>query len=428
MSTPPSRSALGRFLTLTGTAARIAGGTVGQRLLRGREGIDWQPVGALLGEVLGEMKGPVLKLGQMAAQWQDLLPEPIVQALTRLQNQVPALPFAELEAHLCRLYDGDLQRHFRHIEPQPCAAASLGQVHRAVARDGRPLMLKVQYPGMAEICRADLAQLRRLLPLGRLLRAPAGQLDGVYRELARSIEAELDYALELERLKVYRRHFAAWPGLRLPEPCEALCRPGVLALGEVAGLPLSGIDRASVAVRQRVAQTLVDWLVAQAFELGLLHADPHAGNFAYTEAGELVVYDFGCVQRLAPDVLQAYVDAYRALQAGSVERLERAFQALGTRQPASAPPWPLYRRLQALLHPVLQPGQPWDFAATRLHRQLLDLSPEVLGMLGSLQPSPTTLLVNRTLEGHYWNLARLGVPVALADALESGLRSAPPAG
>lgn len=420
---PPASSPLGRFLTLTGTAARIAGGVFGQRMLRGSAAIDWQPVGDLLGEVLGEMKGPVLKLGQMASQWQDLLPEPVRQALVGLQSQVPALPFAELEGHLRHLYDGDLDRHFRSIDPEPFAAASLGQVHRALTVDGRPLILKVQYPGIARICRADLAQLRRLLPLGRLLGVPGEQLEAVHRELTRSIEAELDYALELQRLKLYRRHFAAWPGLRLPAPHESLCRPGVLALDEEPGLPLASVEQAAPQVREQVATTLAAWLIAQVFELGLLHADPHPGNFAYTSRGELVVYDFGCVQPLSVGLLHGYVEGFRALQRGSVEQLEQAFQTLGTRRPSSAPPWALYRQLRNLIGPLLQPGGVWDFAAEPLHEQLMAAQPAVLELLGSLQPSPSTLLVNRTLEGHYWNLLRLGVPLALADRLDEAIGS-----
>ncbi|MNZ63724.1 putative protein kinase UbiB [compost metagenome] len=417
----PSRSPLGRFLVLSGMAVRIAGGVLGQRVLHGRAGIDWQPVGELLGEVLGSLKGPVLKLGQMGAQWQGILPEPILQALGRLQNQVPALPYAELYSHLRQCYGGDPGEVFRHIEPQPFAAASLAQVHRAVTADGQPVILKVQYPGMAEICRADLQQLRRLLPLGRLFKAPAAQLEALYWELSRSIAAELDYSLELQRLLEYRRHFVDWPGLRLPTPREDLCRPGILVLSEESGLPMSGVRQASPEVRRRLADTLIDWLLAQAFDMKLLHADPHAGNFAYTPAGELVVYDFGCILPLSPALLQAYIDTCQALQQGSVERLEHAFQGLGTRQPQSAPPWGLYRQLIQLLQPRLQPGSHWDFATSQLHQQALQLSPEVMGMLGSLQPSAATVMVNRTLEGHYWSLLRLGVPVALVDRLEEAL-------
>lgn len=416
-SSPPSVSALGRFFKLAGTATRIGGGLLGQSLRPGR-GIDWQPVGDQLSAVLGEMKGPVLKLGQMASQWQAVLPAPVAEAFGTLQNRVPALPFEALRVHLQQVYGDDLGKVFLSIDEQPFAAASLGQVHRAQARDGRALVLKVQYPGIAEICAADLRQLRRLLPLGRLFRAPAEQLEGMYRELAAIIEAELDYPAEMRRLQHFRQHFADWPDLRLPQPQEDLCRPGVLALSEEPGLPFAEVGQASSQVRERLALTLVRWLSAQAFELGVLHADPHPGNFAYTAAGELVVYDFGCVQTLSAPLLGAYVQTFRALQARDGEHMERAFQALGTRQPDSTTPYGLYRQLHGLLGPLLQPGANWDFGSTPVHEQLQRLLPDVLGALGSLQPSPATLLINRTLEGHYWNLSRLGIALPLADLLQ----------
>ena len=418
---PPSASALGRFLTLAGTATRIGSSAQGQSLRPGRSRVDWQSVGDLLTDVLGEMKGPVLKLGQMASQWQGVLPEPVALALASLQNRVPALPFSALREHLQQVYGADLGQFFQQIDEQPFAAASLGQVHRAIAADGRALVLKVQYPGIAEICQADLRQLRRLLPLGRLFRAPAEQLEGLYQELAMVIEVELDYPAEMRRLQDFCAHFADWPGLRLPQPQENLCRAGVLALSEEAGLPFAEVSQASAEVRERLALTLVRWLSAQAFELGLLHADPHPGNFAYTAAGELVVYDFGCVQALSEPLLAAYVQTYKALQARDGEQLEKAFQALGTRQPQSTTPYGLYRQLHGLLGPLLQPGVHWDFAATPLHEQVQRLLPDVLGALGSLQPAPATLLVNRTLEGHYWNLSRLGVALPVADLLQMQL-------
>lgn len=417
----PSRSAFGRFLTLAGMTARIAGGVAGQRILKGRSGIDWQPIGDLLGEVLGNMKGPVLKLGQMSSQWQGILPEPILQALQRLQNQVPALPFDHLQQHLRACYGSNLSDYFRHIDEEPFAAASLAQVHRAITVDGQPVILKVQYPGMAAICKADLQQLRRLLPLARLLKVPSAQLEAVYQELERSITTELDYVLELHHLQRFHQHFADWPNLRMPIPREDLCRPGILVLSEVQGLPMAQVHEASAIVRQRLANTLLSWLTEQAFELKLLHADPHAGNFAYTPEGALVIYDFGCIQPLTMQTLSAYTSTYRALQQGRPEALEQAFQHMGSRQPASAPPWELYRRLITLLQPVLQPDAQWDFATSLLHQEAIALSSQVTSMLSSLQPSPSVLMLNRTLEGHYWNFLRLGVPIPLADRLEQAL-------
>ncbi len=425
---PPSTSSLRRFLTLGSTAMRIGGGVLGQRLLRRQSAVDWQPVGDLLAQVLGDMKGPVLKLGQMASQWRGVLPEPVTEALTRLQNRVPALPYADLQAHLRRVYGADPAQFFRHIEEQPFAAASLGQVHRAVALDGKPLVLKVQYPHIAEICAADLRQIRRLLPLGRLLGVPPVQLETLYQELASTIARELDYTQELRCLQRHCAHFASWADVRIPVPRVDLCREGVLVLAEEPGIPFSQVQEAAPDLRQRLGVTLVRWLTSQAFELGEMHADPHPGNFAYTPEGQLVVYDLGCTARLGAPVLASYVQAYRALQSGNAEALERAFQSLGARQDRSAVPWPLYRQLYSILGPFLQPASQWDFAAGQLHQQAQQLIPQIVGALDSLQPAPATLLVNRTLEGHYWNLNRLAVSLPLANLLEPSLSSFEAAG
>lgn len=413
----PSASALGRFLNLGGTGARIAGNLLVQRITPGRARIDWAPVGALLGDTLGQMKGPVLKLGQQASQWQDVLPAPISAALARLQNQVPSLPFASLEAHLQRLYDGQLHEVFEFIERQPSAAASLGQVHRARDRQGRTLIMKVQYPGIRAICDADLRQLRRLMPLGRLFGTPSARLESVYRELQRSIDQELDYEAERNNLERFRQHFAGWPGVHIPFAATELCRPGVLVMEDVQGRPMNDVELAPAEVRQRLAESLCEWLAEQAFGLGLLHADPHPGNLAWTEEGALVVYDFGSVVPLRPQLLAAYVQVFDALRGPSSEALEPAFQALGGRQPGSAPPLGLYKRIHQLLHPLLQPGAQWDFRGVSLHQQLVELFPLLMSALGSLQPASGTLLVNRTLEGHYWNLYRLGACLPVADRL-----------
>ena len=417
-SRPSGVSALGRFLRLGRTGARIAGNLMLQGLTPGKAAIDWQPVGDLLADVLGQMKGPVLKLGQQASQWQGVLPEPIREALTRLQNRVPALPFSALEEHLQHLYEGELHQLFRRIETQPCAAASLGQVHRARDARGRALVLKIQYPGIREICVADLRQLRRLLPLGRVFRAPAEQLEALYDELHGSIHAELDYQAERISLQRFCNHFEGWPGLRLPQPVPELCRPGVLVLHEVPGHSMAEVSRAPTAMHERLALSLCDWLGEQVFGLGLLHADPHPGNLAWTDTGELVVYDFGAVYPLEPGLLDAYVQLFAALRGPHSDALEPAFQALGGRQADSPAPHALYARIHGLLHPLLQPGEIWDFRRAALHQQLMELLPPLMTALSSLQPAPGTLLVNRTLEGHYWNLYRLGARLPVADLLE----------
>ncbi|OHC16354.1 MAG: ABC transporter, partial [Pseudomonadales bacterium RIFCSPHIGHO2_01_FULL_64_12] len=296
-------------------------------------------------------------------------------------------------------------------------AASLGQVHRARDRQGRALIMKVQYPGIRAICDADLRQLRRLMPLGRLFGTPPARLDAVYIELQRAIAEELDYEAERANLEAFREHFSNWPGIRIPFAAGELCRPGVLVLEDLPGRSMAEVEQAPAEVRQRLAETLCEWLAEQAFGLQRLHTDPHPGNLAWTESGELVVYDFGSVLRLEPRLLAGYVQIFEALRGTSSEALEPGFQALGGRQPGSTPPHGLYRRIHLMLHPLLQPGAQWDFREAALHQRLSELFPLMMSALGSLQPASGTLLINRTLEGHYWNLYRLGACLPIADLL-----------
>jgi predicted unusual protein kinase regulating ubiquinone biosynthesis (AarF/ABC1/UbiB family) len=334
-SRPSGVSALGRFLRLGSTGARIAGNLMLQGLTPGKAAIDWQPVGDLLADVLGQMKGPVLKLGQQASQWQGVLPEPIREALTRLQNRVPALPFSALEEHLQHLYEGELHQLFRRIETQPCAAASLGQVHRARDARGRALVLKIQYPGIRDICVADLRQLRRLLPLGRVFRAPAEQLEALYDELHGSIHAELDYQAERISLQRFCNHFEGWPGLRLPQPVPELCRPGVLVLHEVPGHSMAEVSRAPTAMHERLALSLCDWLGEQVFGLGLLHADPHPGNLLVDAKGRIVLLDFGMVIDVSVPVRKALFDTIIAAIRRDADATTDGFFALGMVAPGT---------------------------------------------------------------------------------------------
>jgi len=173
------------------------------------------------------------------------------------------------------------------------------QVHRARDRQGGALILKIQYPGIRSICDADLRQLRRLMPLGRLFGTPPARLEAVYAELQRAIDEELDYDRERCHLEAFGRHFESWPDVRMPFAVAELCRPGVLALEELPGRSFADVEQAPAELRQRLAETLCRWLAEQAFGLRRLHTDPHPGNLAWREAGELLVYAACCVSSRA---------------------------------------------------------------------------------------------------------------------------------
>ncbi|RAH37008.1 AarF/ABC1/UbiB kinase family protein [Halomonas sp. SL1] len=392
----------GRTRRLLGLGTRTGGA-----LLRTRLGgqADWRALGEALFEGLSELKGPAMKLAQVMSQWDDLLPPELADELARLQRQATPMPWESIQGTLEAQY-GDLEAVFAEVETAPFASASMGQVHRAVTRDGETVVLKVQYPGLAEVLEGDLAQLRRLMRLGRWFKVPQARLDALFEELAAGLRDELDYRAEAEHLAGYRARYAHLDSLVIPEPLTDLCGPHVLAMRHVAGTPLRELEDADDAVRQRVATTLADWLTEELFTFGELHADPHAGNFAADDEGRLVIYDFGAVIPVPRERLPAMMRLLEATLAADPMAMDAAMLELGGRQGEGAP-LALYREAAEAVGPLFAPGIQ-DFGDVRVHRRLRELSPRVWAAMDRLQPPADTLLLSRTLNGHYWNLVRLG--------------------
>ncbi|MAX33203.1 MAG: ABC-1 protein, partial [Halomonadaceae bacterium] len=170
----------GRTRRLLGLGARTGGAMLKTRL--GGEA-DWRSLGEALFEGLSELKGPAMKLAQVMSQWDDLLPPELANELARLQRQAEPMSWEKIRTTLEAEY-GDLEVHFTKIEERPFASASMGQVHRATTLDGETLVLKVQYPGLEEVLESDLAQVRRMMRLGRWFKVPQARLDALFEELA----------------------------------------------------------------------------------------------------------------------------------------------------------------------------------------------------------------------------------------------------
>ncbi|WP_163576520.1 ABC1 kinase family protein [Halomonas faecis] len=392
----------GRTRRLLGLGARTGGALVRTRL--GGEA-DWRTLGEALFEGLSELKGPAMKLAQIMAQWDDLLPADLADELSRLQRQAEPMPWSGIRRTLVEAY-GDLDARFREIEERPFASASMGQVHRAVTRDGETLVLKVQYPGLAEVLESDLVQVRRLMRLGRWFKVPQARLDALFEELATSLRGELDYRAEAQALARYRQRYAHFENLVIPEPLLEYCTERVLAMRYVAGTPLRELETADDALRQRLAATLADWLTEELFTHGELHADPHAGNFAADDRGRLVIYDLGAVIAVPEARLVAMLHLLETTLDGDPMAMDSALLRLGGRQGQGAP-LALYREAADAVAPLFAPGEQ-DFGDVRVHRRLRELSPKVWAAMDRLQPPADTLLLSRTLNGHYWNLVRLG--------------------
>ncbi len=282
------RAALGFGKRVTGIASEVISAEVQQRTAEH------------LFKVLGQLKGGAMKLGQAMSVFEAALPEEIAgpyrEALTKLQEAAPPLPAASVHRVLAAELGPRWRQRFRALDDTPAAAASIGQVHRAVWKDGREVAVKVQYPGAGEALIADLGQLSRLASLFRVVQ-PGLDVKPLVSELRTRITEELDYELEAAAQKGFAKAYAGDDEILVPRVVAAA--PKVLVTEWIDGTPLSRvIASGSSAERDLAGLRLATLHFSAPTRAGLLHADPHPGNFRLLPDGRLGVLDFGAVARL----------------------------------------------------------------------------------------------------------------------------------
>lgn len=375
--------------------------------------------GAHLAETLGELKGAVMKLGQIASQAASILPAEIAEPLRRLQKDAPPMPFAVIRKQIDRDLGKSVAKQFKQIDHKPYAAASIGQVHRAVLQDGREVVIKVQYPGVAESCDTDLGQLKLALRMARLVKVDKAVLDDLFEEIRARLHEELDYEQEVRNMELFRAFFMDEPRIVIPAAVPELCSKHVLTMILERGDHLDEAGNAyEPELRHEIAHRLFDFMCRSVFDLQAVHADPNPGNFACRRDGSLVVYDFGCIKRLEPDSVVAYRGTVRAALSQDWPGVEQGLMGLGVRVPGSPPvPADFYQSWQdILLRPFLGTA-PYDFAASTMHQVVIARGPEVLKRLGQFQPPVKTAYLDRMVAGHYWTMMQLRACVAFGPRL-----------
>ncbi|MGH8889141.1 MAG: ABC1 kinase family protein [Acidothermaceae bacterium] len=259
-------------------------------------------------KVLGELKGGAMKLGQALSVFEAAMPEqlaaPYRDALTRLQEDAPPLPSPVVHKVLASQLGPDWRSLFTSFDDSPAAAASIGQVHRAIWSDGRPVAVKVQYPGAGKALLSDLNQLSRLGRLFGVL-SPGLDIKPLLQELRERVAEELDYRLEAQSQHAFAKAYLDDPDIFVPDVLAGADR--VLVTEWVDGTPVSTILRSGTREqRDRVGLLYVRFLFSGPARAGLLHADPHPGNYRLCADGRLAVLDFGAVNRL-PDGFPAAI-------------------------------------------------------------------------------------------------------------------------
>ena len=340
-------------------------------------------------QVMGQLKGAAMKLGQMLSSDPELIDPEFAEALSVLQRQAPPMPFSQLKASVEAEIGCGLYERFEQFDPKPLGAASIGQVHRAVLLTGEEVAVKIQYPGIRDSLDSDLSNIEKFLFLGRAL-LPKERAKEFIAELKIAFEQEADYLGEALKLQEFNRHFADWPMVRVPKPYLDYCTPNLLVMEFIHGQPFTQAANTQLSQSQRnqIMETFVKVFVYMFHEIHRLHADPHPGNFLLDEAGRLVLLDFGCVKSFQPDLADDVLKVLPAFWSGDAQRQFDSLLRIGFgREGAKLPKLESIARHQELILAPMAHKEPFSFFNWKVSDELRTLFTDDLLFINLIPPA-----------------------------------------
>ncbi|MBC8073260.1 MAG: AarF/ABC1/UbiB kinase family protein [Deltaproteobacteria bacterium] len=424
-----------RLFRLASMTARVAGGYAKSRIKsvfqndedaeRDRSATHTRS-GEIIAKTLGELKGAVMKVGQMASIARDILPKEMAEALGSLQREAPPMPYEVIAEQVERELGSPPEALFARFDRVPFAAASIGQVHRARTDDGREVVVKVQYPGVDDAVDSDLSSLRLALRASGLIKLKRQALDALFAELRTRLHEELDYCNEADNVRFFADYYRDNPEVVVPDVVGERSSQRVLTLTYEPGDHIDETDSYPQQLRDRLGANVFRTMCDQIFELQVIHADPNPANFAFREDGTLVFYDFGCVKRLRPEVIAAYRKTIASGLDEDYDGVERGLVELGARNLEGPVVPPEYYKMwrDILTEPFVAVGD-YDYGRADIHHRALEHIPGFLmKYIGSFQPPAELVFLDRVVVGHYGTMRRLRARGHFGDVLRSHLVSA----
>ena len=424
-----TRKRLERFFKLSRMTASVAGRYLGEhikdslfsseyRTKHAGDTHEW--AGRRIAQTLGELKGPLMKIGQMASISSGLLPKEISDALAVLRKDVPFAPFEVIAAQIENELGAPPESLFASFEKEPFAAASIGQVHRAVTDDGRSVVVKVQYPDIGDSVDADIAQLRLALRAAGILRGSGPRFNQFFQEISAQLCEELDYCNEADNVRLLGTyHRSAHPFLHVPTVVGERSSERILTMTYEAGDPLETAAKYPSEIRNLIGERLVSVIYSQILDAGTLHADPNPANFAFRPNGEIVLYDFGSVKPISSDEQRGVRTLITGIFEGEAETIRRGFEQVGMLPPnSSSPNSALFEAVIRLLGPAVQKDVPFAFSRSGIHREVLASWPAIRKHAGAFTLTSAMMMIQRVNVGTYGNLRKLDASVPLRAVIE----------
>lgn len=319
-------SRLGRYTKVSTAMAGLAAKLAGERFLG--IAIDRDAHAQQLLAALGNLKGPVMKVGQILATIPEALPPEYANALRELQSNAPPMGWPFVKRRMRTELGADWESKFKSFGQEAAAAASLGQVHKATLHDGRLVACKLQYPDMASAIEADLAQLKLVFSLYEKV-DNAISTNQIHEELAERLREELDYKREACHGRLYAAMLASEKSVTVPEVVESLSTERLLVSSWLEGRRILDFKEAPLEQRNRIAMSLFKAWYVPLYGYGTIHGDPHLGNYSVRPDDGINLLDFGCVRIFRPSFVGGVIDLYHALQKNDVALAVHAYETWG---------------------------------------------------------------------------------------------------
>ena len=411
------KSATSRLFRLGGLAGRVGMSVAGNtffNMFRDKDQIDENTARTLMRnavmikEAFGQMKGVPMKIGQMLSLHENLLPREVAHIFQSLQKNAPSIPFEEIVIMIMEEL-GDRFDLIEHIDKEPMASASIGQVHRAVLKDGREIAIKAQYPGIDKVIRGDLRNFKGIIKAVFSLITRV-DIEDMWQEMRDRLLEELDYLHEAKSMQRMRDNYADDPAVIVPDVVHELTTEHVLAMELVLGI---GPDDATgddydQSLKNEWGKAIASLVLKGLFTYRFLHADPNLSNFAFRENGAMIVYDYGCMKEISDELSRKYAMLVKAVIENNYPVISDILKSMGVYRADGKPvPWEMIKDYSDELQKIITPEGDYTFGVDHdIYKRLQVLGQRYLDQFMVMVFPKDMIFVDRTFNGHFGNLNR----------------------